>query len=365
MSIPKETDLLSLTRPTIYILYLTFLCSRLANGAEVSTESLQDHAGSGKEIYEYYCYQCHGYSGNAETLASTFLSPPPRNFTDRSAQSLSREKMLASVAKGRTGTGMVAFENALSQHDIALVVDYIRENFMTNTPAQGRYHTPENGWPNQQRYAPAFPFATGKIALDTPWEKLSLEQQAGKRLFLSSCITCHDRARVENEGSIWSLQAISYPRSNGYIPIPNKADAVSGASPFMTHDIPPEIPGLEKHEQRGQQIFLDNCAFCHAADGTGRNWIGQFLEPPARDLTQPDIVAAMSEAQLKKLIAEGIPDSSMPAWEDVLNAAQLDELIAFLKRAFGSADSQGDEVRERSPGIQTSVRPQWSSNREK
>ena len=32
----------------------------------------------GEAIYRFYCYQCHGYAGNAETLASASLSPPPR-----------------------------------------------------------------------------------------------------------------------------------------------------------------------------------------------------------------------------------------------------------------------------------------------
>jgi mono/diheme cytochrome c family protein len=34
---------------------------------------------AGEAIYRFYCYQCHGYAGDAQTLASASLSPPPRD----------------------------------------------------------------------------------------------------------------------------------------------------------------------------------------------------------------------------------------------------------------------------------------------
>ncbi len=73
-------------------------------------------------------------------------------------------------------------------------------------------HTKENGWENHQKYAAAFPFANGEIPLDTPWAQLTEEQQQGRQLFMQSCISCHDRAVVMDEGAIWELRALSYPR---------------------------------------------------------------------------------------------------------------------------------------------------------
>ncbi|HEY5641885.1 MAG TPA: hypothetical protein VIS31_03340, partial [Woeseiaceae bacterium] len=40
---------------------------------------------AGEAIYRFYCYQCHGYAGDAQTLASASLSPPPRDFTSVAA----------------------------------------------------------------------------------------------------------------------------------------------------------------------------------------------------------------------------------------------------------------------------------------
>ena len=61
----------------------------------------------GKEIYRFYCYQCHAYSGNARTLSSTYLDPPPRDFTAETHSSLPEERMLDAVSNGRAGTAMV------------------------------------------------------------------------------------------------------------------------------------------------------------------------------------------------------------------------------------------------------------------
>jgi cytochrome c oxidase cbb3-type subunit 3 len=62
----------------------------------------------------------------------------------------------------------------------------------------------ENGWPGHERYAMAFPFATGAIPLDRPAEHLTGAEQAGRRLFMDSCITCHDRSNVLDAGIAWS-----------------------------------------------------------------------------------------------------------------------------------------------------------------
>ena len=57
----------------------------------------------GRQIYNFRCYFCHGYSGDAKTLASTYLSPKPRDFT-RSA--LDAPQIATAVRDGRSGTAM-------------------------------------------------------------------------------------------------------------------------------------------------------------------------------------------------------------------------------------------------------------------
>ena len=300
----------------------------------------------GRRIYNFRCYFCHGYSGNAQTLASTYLTPRPRDFSATAPAQLSRERMLEAVTNGRSGTAMRGFEGILEPAEIAAVTDFVRQEFMVSKAVNTRYHTPKNGWPEHERYAAAFPFATGKIMIDTPTDQLTPEQRAGRRLYMSTCVSCHDRSQVSAPGAAWESRPLSYPR-NGFSPGDNYAlpgrttpgreptvDAVAGATPYHLHDIVPQLAGLSAAERRGETLFQQNCAFCHGADGTGRNWIGSFLEPHPRDLTQTEFMSTMTRERLERVIRDGLPETSMPAWKSVLSDADIQAIIAYISRAF-------------------------------
>ena len=285
----------------------------------------------GRRIYNYRCYFCHGYAGDGDTLAASFLDPPPRAFTRADPDVLTRQRMIKAVRDGRPGTAMMGFGGVLSETEIAAVVDFVRENFILRRWPNTRYHTPENGWPDHQRYRAAYPFALGEIPLDTPWEQLSETQRAGKRLYLSSCVSCHDRARVTEEGAIWQARPLSFPR-NGYSH--RAPDSISGASVYALHEQPPRLTGLDDRERRGERLYQANCAFCHAPDGSGRHWVGAYLEPRPRDFTHARDLAVLSDEALRERIREGVPGSAMPAWKWVLSDGQIDDIIAYLRRAF-------------------------------
>ena len=121
--------------------------------------------------------------------------------------------MITTVTHGSANTAMQGFSNTISEQDIALVVDFVRKEFIADKARNTSYHTVENGWPNHQQYAPAFPFALGEIALDEPADQLSEQQLLGRRIFMQSCVTCHDRGRVNDEGDIWDPRPVSYPRN--------------------------------------------------------------------------------------------------------------------------------------------------------
>ena len=126
----------------------------------------------GEAIYRFYCYQCHGYAGNAETLASASLSPPPRDFTSVGRDELPVERIVDAVLNGREGTAMVSFDSVLEEDEARAVAEYVRTSFMTADRIDARYHSPENGWTDHDRYAEAFPFIDGSIPLSIPWESL-------------------------------------------------------------------------------------------------------------------------------------------------------------------------------------------------
>jgi cytochrome c oxidase cbb3-type subunit III len=157
----------------------------------------------GRAIYNYRCYFCHGYSGDARTLAATYLVPRPRDFQSTDARALPLPRMARSIREGVPGTSMRGFKGILTDAQIAQVAAFVSSEFLERRAPNTRYHTVENGWPNHERYAPAFAFARGEIALDRDERLLSASERNGKALFLSTCITCHDRAKVTRPGPIW------------------------------------------------------------------------------------------------------------------------------------------------------------------
>lgn len=313
-----------------------YFCAWLLTCLPAMTEG---QVSEGKRLYDFYCYQCHAYAGTGQTVAARTLDPPPRDFTSERARALSREQLLDAVRNGRPGTGMVGFGGVIGEPGVHAVVDYLTEAFMSGKASDARYHTLANGWPDHEhRYAVAFPFALGEIPLDTSDSALTEKQLQGKRLFLSGCVTCHDSGVVKDPGPVWETRAVSYPRGvydHRNPPVgAGPADAISGASPYLNHELAPSLPEDSELLRRGESVYQDNCAFCHAPNGTGRNWIGSFLEPHPRDLTSSTVMESMSPQRLEAVIRDGLPGTSMPAWKNVLDDARIAALIHYIDRVF-------------------------------
>jgi cytochrome c oxidase cbb3-type subunit III len=288
---------------------------------------------SGRKIYNFRCYFCHGYSGDAKTLAATYLQPPPRDFTR--APELTQQSILDAVRQGRRGTAMMPFGGILTDAEIQAVAAFVERELVRGRAHNTAYHTSENGWPDHHRFVAAYPFVTDARQLDAADETLDAKQRYGRNLFLSVCVSCHDRAYASDEGLVWSARPLSYPRA-GFGPtqvIAPVVDAVSSASVYAKHNLAPRLAGLSRKEQLGQRLFQANCAFCHAADGTGKNWIGQFMEPKARDLTALT-PQTLPQARLSQTIRDGLPGTSMPAWRGVLTVNEIDAISAYVGRAF-------------------------------
>ena len=301
----------------------------------ISGAIADDTLADGKSVYRFYCYQCHSYSGNAKTLAATYLNPKPRDFSAATAATLSAESMLNTIRDGRPGTGMVSFSSVLTDAEISAVVMYIRTSLFGNSAASEKYHSPENGWPNHEKYRAAFPFVDGSIALNIAWADLSPEQRTGRDLYESACVSCHDQPNSGSGEAIWETRAVSFPRKH-YSHRSPPLDAVSGASPYAQHDVSVVPESMSDEESTGLALYLDNCAFCHAPDGSGQNWIGSFLEPKPRDFTADTFTLTATPESMREIIKSGIADTSMPAWRHVLSDAEIDAIIAYIIVAFRS-----------------------------
>jgi cytochrome c oxidase cbb3-type subunit III len=312
-------------------------------GYDTFSVPAQTQLERGRAVYNFRCYFCHGYAGDARTLAARFLRPAPRDFT---TGGLNAARIEQALREGRAGTAMKSFVGVIDDDDIRAVASFVAHEFVRGKASNTSYHTVANGWPDHGRFAQAFPFATGDIALDAPAGSLTAAQLSGRALFMQTCISCHDQSRVDDAGPAWSARPVSYPRLD-FVPgqpnTPPTVDAVSSASVYARHEVVPQVQGLTLPQQRGQRLFQSNCSFCHGGDGTGMNWIGQFMEPKARDLTTYTAVT-MPPALLKQRIREGLPGTSMPAWQHVLKPAEIDAVADYVVRVFFQRPAQPDLV---------------------
>ena len=280
----------------------------------------------GKAVYNYRCYYCHAYSGDARTVATRSVSTRPLNFRFADSTVYTTERLSSSIMAGRPGTAMPAFGNILTSNELESLVYYIQQGFMAGLEPASGYHTRANGWPNhQQKYAPAYNYVLGTKKVDDIGIAESEDEKEGRKLFLSSCITCHEPWTNDTNDSIWEPIAVSYPRSHSPFREP---DAYTGATVFRKHEVNNDVVSGQLAE--GKQLYLDNCAFCHSPDKSGKNWIGRFLQPNPRDLGDPVFLNRETIDSLSAKIAIGVPNTSMPRWDKVMSSEDIRKIAQYL-----------------------------------
>jgi mono/diheme cytochrome c family protein len=145
-------------------------------------------------LYQSYCSVCHGDHGNGLSRARASLNPPPSDFTHPATKAiLSRERMMRSVREGRPGTAMIGWKAQLSDAQIAGIVDYVRENFMSlgKQPAPNEMaHLPVS--------APMQPATSARVATATSnamaaQKMLKGDMAAGRQLYEQNCVACHGK----------------------------------------------------------------------------------------------------------------------------------------------------------------------------
>lgn len=95
----------------------------------------------------------------------------------------------------------------------------------------------------------------------------------------------------------------------------------------------PEVPRPE-NVLSSRVLYAQNCAGCHGADG---------MHGPATPLASPVYQALVDDATLRRVIAEGVPHSMMPAFAKSyggdLTDAQVDAIVHGLRADWSRGDA--------------------------
>ena len=103
--------------------------------------------------------------------------------------------------------------------------------------------------------------------------------------------------------------------------------------------------------EAGKALYIDKCAHCHGVEGAGDGSAAENLLPRPRDFTRGIYKIRSTESgnlptdqDLYEVIANGMPGSSMPAWERLLSEDERWSLVAHIKTFFEGFDEASPRV---------------------
>ncbi|MBI1906256.1 MAG: c-type cytochrome [Rhodocyclales bacterium] len=109
------------------------------------------------------------------------------------------------------------------------------------------------------------------------------------------------------------------------------------AAPVRSEAVPPTPVAAD--EAAGKKVYERNCMQCHGAEGAGDGPAAEFVYPKPRDfrLGMYKIRTTLSgqlptDHDLFKVVSQGIPGTSMPAWERYLSEEERWQAIHYIKR---------------------------------
>jgi mono/diheme cytochrome c family protein len=360
-----------------WLAVLSFLAAGwLAAPAFAGNRSNEASQQTPAALYHNYCSVCHGDQGDGNSRAKGSMKPPPRDFTTaQSAQEMTRERMIAAVRTGVPGTAMVGWQSQMTEDQIAKVVDYVRNTFMSASIAT-------DGSRGRQIYARVCSVCHGDRGTGSMWASANL--RPAPRDFSSPAA----RAELSRDRMIAAV-AVGRPNTamNGYGSRMSKEDmeavvdyirtafmrleGPTGISGTHARGIPaaeakaaekaeklaaaqksaaehgkhghgdgklnltaPMPNGLKGDYAAGKKFYDANCATCHGAKGDGQGPRAYFINPKPRVFTSADSRAVLSRAVIYDGVSLGRRGSEMPAWDKVLNQQEIADVSEYVFRAF-------------------------------
>jgi cytochrome c oxidase cbb3-type subunit 3 len=94
---------------------------------------------------------------------------------------------------------------------------------------------------------------------------------------------------------------------------------------------PPKAIAHDPVLVEGRETYLARCVSCHGTEGHGDGPIAQGLSgPPPRDFSAPVWRYGDQPEQIIASIANGVPNSTMPGWANVLTPEQIRAVAAYV-----------------------------------
>lgn len=86
----------------------------------------------------------------------------------------------------------------------------------------------------------------------------------------------------------------------------------------------------EGDPEKGKALYQESCRQCHGFVGKGDGEIAEFLNPRPANLTSP-ATQGKSDEELLAVILKGRNGTAMSGYEEVFQADQFTDLLAYLR----------------------------------
>lgn len=87
-------------------------------------------------------------------------------------------------------------------------------------------------------------------------------------------------------------------------------------------------------EDEGRAIYVEHCSACHGDNGNTAVWARNALNPAPRNFTSAQAKAELSRERMRMSVTYGRPGTAMMSFQKRLSQAQIDAVVAFIRRTF-------------------------------
>lgn len=91
------------------------------------------------------------------------------------------------------------------------------------------------------------------------------------------------------------------------------------------------VPARAADPAKGRPLFEIRCAPCHGVNGDGNGPAAAAITPPPRNFRDPAFWNGRTATQLATTVRDGRPGTLMAPFKDVLSAAEIDDVVAYLQ----------------------------------
>ena len=104
-------------------------------------------------------------------------------------------------------------------------------------------------------------------------------------------------------------------------------------------EVPNPVAATEANLAEGRELYDQQCAFCHAPDGSGSSASRVKFYPPVPSLLPPQ--NQLTDAQMQFVIQRGIRYTAMPSFEKALTEDQIWKVVLWVRRLSQIRPSNG------------------------